>query len=145
MLKDKSATDLYGKKGKNGVIVITTKKYAEQNKITTELELRKFIANNIKYPVEAKEAGIYGLVAVNVKPGKTPKIIPFGQYKNENSFELDEVVVVAYSKENTTPNPEKDSPILFKEVERVLQMLPEIDIPKFKGKNVVIRVKFELQ
>jgi TonB-dependent SusC/RagA subfamily outer membrane receptor len=32
VLKDKSATALYGEKGKNGVILITTKKYGQNNK-----------------------------------------------------------------------------------------------------------------
>ena len=47
VLKDKSATELYGDAAKDGVIIINTKSY----KIKSMLDMRKFIAQKIKYPV----------------------------------------------------------------------------------------------
>jgi len=87
-------TASYGEKGKNGVILVYTKEYKLNNpekfkeainKMVTpkqredgvyvvveempefpggELALRNFIAENIKYPVEAKDKGIQGKVFV---------------------------------------------------------------------------------
>ncbi|HWS00758.1 MAG TPA: TonB family protein, partial [Prolixibacteraceae bacterium] len=91
VLKDKSASDLYGDKGKNGVILITTKAKAGQqstqksDQVKTpkqredgvyvvveempefpggELALRKFIGSEVKYPEDAKKNGIQGKVFV---------------------------------------------------------------------------------
>ena len=48
---------MYGEKGKDGVILVTTKSAG----ITSELELRKFIAKNIRYPEKAKELNYEGI------------------------------------------------------------------------------------
>jgi TonB family protein len=86
VLKDESATALYGEKGKNGVIVIVMKKGnpAEEAKVPAspkgdgkpiftiveempsypggEAELGKFLAQNLIIPDEARKAGIHGTV-----------------------------------------------------------------------------------
>jgi len=233
VLKDKSATDLYGKKGKNGVIVVTTKKSGsiqkgelpvvlngkltqltlkevdrdliqnikriepeeaikkygekgengvfeitsrnvytdkvkvksseepEKEKITSELELRKFIAKKIKYPTLATETNTEETINVAVKFDKNGKIKQISEndtnlniYKKAD-FMLDEVVVIAYSKvKKGTENPnqgkvktteEDPLTLLANEVKRVIELIPEIDIPEFKNKTVGITVKFELQ
>ncbi len=96
VLKDKSATAMYGEKAKDGVILITSKKktgaitHANVDKTGLvgnsdsrkmgkevfvvveqmpefpggELALRKFIAQSVKYPVEAQKAGVMGKVFV---------------------------------------------------------------------------------
>ena len=95
VLKNESATSFYGEKGKNGVILITTKKGKSETKnktidvnvigsesdqkkddvffIVEEMPefpggqdaLRAFIKATLKYPEVAKENGIHGKVFVN--------------------------------------------------------------------------------
>jgi len=142
VLNRASSTAIYGQKGRDGVIVITTKK----NKITSELELRRFIAENIKYPVEARKKGLHGITGTVIDPGKFNSIVSGENYTREKVYNLPGVVVVGYGG-NEVPSfdPETDIPLLLKEVERVRQMLPEIDIPGLEGKLIGISVEFELQ
>lgn len=166
------ATKKYGNFGKMGVLEVTSRKLYTDNvkvkssdEITTPLELRKFIANKIKYPVEAQKNNITGTVklwAVVEYDGKITHIYekePKGAIKN-----IDEVVVVGYS----TPKPKKSgtnsesashvqnagndngtssdlTSLLTNEVKRVLSAVPALDIPYLKGKTVEINVKFMLQ
>ncbi|MCF6356730.1 MAG: TonB family protein, partial [Draconibacterium sp.] len=74
VLKNKSSTNIYGEKGKNGVILITTKKNGGDFLLDKkempqfpggELALRNFIAENIQYPETALEKGIQGKVYVS--------------------------------------------------------------------------------
>jgi len=106
VLKDKSATAVYGEKGKDGVIVITTKKnlsngknekvskvevtgYGNVQKVIKEqfivveempqfpggqVELSKWLSDNVKYPGEAVKKKITGNVIVNFIVGKDGKI-----------------------------------------------------------------------
>jgi TonB-dependent SusC/RagA subfamily outer membrane receptor len=146
VLKEESATNLYGEKGKNGVIILTTKHGAAENIIITELQLRQFIAENIKYPVEAQRAGLHGIVTMVIEPGKSNRIVSGQNYSREDTYNLSEVVVTAHASDDASvTGTEKNSPILLKEVERVLQMLPEIDIPTIDKKLVRIKLEFKLQ
>ncbi len=146
VLKEESATALYGQRGKDGVIIITTKQGAPENKLITELQLRKFIAEHIKYPVEAQRSGIIGDVSIIIDPGKSNQIVARENYSWKDVHELGWVVATG-SGGDTSPsdNPEKDSPLLFSEVERVLQMLPEVDIPTIDKKLIRVNVEFQLQ
>ena len=63
VLKNEMAVDKYGEKGENGVIEITLKNANENTKITSQLELRKFIAEKIKYPTEAVETNTHGNIS----------------------------------------------------------------------------------
>jgi len=105
VLKDKSATEIYGQKGKNGVILITSKKNvnvdsdkkveniaianaADPKKdkpvfVVVEqmpefpggaLALRNFIAQSVKYPVEAQKAGVVGKVFVTFVVNNNGKV-----------------------------------------------------------------------
>ena len=78
VLKDTVATKIYGEKGKNGVVLITTKPNPESTELTVyavdaEMPefpggtdgLGKWISQNVKYPAEAKRLGISGRVNVN--------------------------------------------------------------------------------
>ncbi|WP_372950168.1 TonB family protein [Mariniphaga sp.] len=163
VLKGESATELYGEKGKNGVIVITSKQKAETNSITSELELRKFIANKIKYPVEAQKNNVQGTVDIWAVVEHDGKITYFYEKRPAvNIVPIDEVVVVGYStkkkrtgneaakiEDTPTETGEKDSSELFsllkEEVKRVAKSSPAIEVPELKGKTVRLRVKFELQ
>lgn len=106
--KDKSAVEKYGDKGKNGVILITSKKKGIQNKLAGGTktisslsgdtvsqkknsavfvvveqmpefpggvnELRKFIASQIKYPVEAQKLSVQGNVFVTFVVNSNGKV-----------------------------------------------------------------------
>lgn len=91
VLKDASATALYGEKGKNGVVLITMKKgqssNTEADKIVNSqvkdspptfpggyLEMQKWIASQLKYPETAVEKGIQGRVLVKCWLSKTGNI-----------------------------------------------------------------------
>jgi TonB-dependent SusC/RagA subfamily outer membrane receptor len=144
VLKGESATNLYGEKAKKGAVLITLKK--RESKITTPLELRKFIAEKIKYPKEAREKGQQGAVLINVKTdNKTWEVVQAAKSPKQR-IDLDEIVVVGYkgTKENK-PAEGFEYPALINEVHRVIQLSPEIDIPEFKGKTISIAVKFVLQ
>lgn len=146
VLKDKSATSIYGDKGKNGVILITLKNAGLITKITSTQELRQFIAKNIQYPVEAQKKGIHGIIGTRIDPGKSNQITSGEDYDREKIYNLPMVRVVGYSGDDVSSfDPVKDSPLLINEIERVRQMLPEIDIPELKGKLISLSVEFELQ
>jgi TonB-dependent SusC/RagA subfamily outer membrane receptor len=143
VLKGESAKKLYGEKAKDGAILITTK---TGSKITTPLELRKFIARHMKYPVKAQEKGAQGTVYFHIELDKTVKVVSIHEYQQEDIINLDEVVVVAYALENTPAvDSENVSSALIEEARRVIQMLPEVDIPEYKNKAIGIAVKFMLQ
>ncbi|MCG6188974.1 TonB family protein [Maribellus maritimus] len=144
VLKGEAATELYGKKAQSGAISITTKK---NEVITTPLQLRKFIANSIRYPVEAHEKGQYGTVVVNVKiKNKTWKEVQATK-SSKQRVDLDEIVAIGYAPEKQV-EPAKGfeySASFVKEVQRVIQLNPLIDIPEFEGKTLRITVRFMLQ
>ncbi len=171
-IEPEEAVKKYGERGKNGVFEVTSRnvytdkvKVNSSDKITTPLELRKFIANKIKYPVEAQKNNITGTVklwAVVESDGKITHIYekePKGNIEN-----LDEVIVVAYS----TPKPIRSgikneaashvqnagndkstssdlTSLLTNEVKRVLSSVPAIDIPELQGKTLEFTMKFMLQ
>ena len=162
VFKGEEATKKYGEEGKNGVIEIQTK----DDKITTEEQLRKYIARHIMYPKKAVEKGEEGIVQVFMEFGKGNnvmavqsssqlnadfvkgnKLASLHNYAQSDIINLDEVVVVAYGEKNAEKlkKNEAEVPDLALEFRRVLDMLPPVDIPAFKGKAVGISVKFELQ
>jgi hypothetical protein len=163
ILNEKTATPLYGDKGKNGVIVITSKQKAETNTITSELELRKFLAKNFKYPVEAQKNNIQGTVDIWAVVEQDGKITYFYDKRPAvNIVPIDEIVVVGYSiekkekgketakvEETPTETGNSDSSALFsllkEEVKRVAKMSPIIEMSELKGKTVRLRVEFMLQ
>jgi TonB family protein len=75
VLKDKSATEKYGEKGKNGVLEITTKKEAVEHPFVVVEELPQFpggrdamrawIHDNMNYPQEAINKKIQGQIIVS--------------------------------------------------------------------------------
>ncbi|WP_321348242.1 TonB-dependent receptor plug domain-containing protein [uncultured Draconibacterium sp.] len=143
VLKDASAIETYGEDAKDGVILINTK----SEEITSELDLRRFIAKRIKYPTKAVEKGSQGTVQAFVEFGKENKVVSIHDYKQKNIEYLEDVVVVGYAK-NGVKQPTDDEvmvPELVLELKRVLEQLPSVDIKKFKGKAVGVSVKFVLQ
>lgn len=151
VLKDKSATKKYGKLGENGVIEITLK----PEKIDSVLKLRKFIANEIKYPVLAQKANREKTVQLFIKINRKGKITNIKEESSMNGINLDEVVVIGYKTEDAVTGynskaeaenaRELEEQLLVNEVKRVINKIPEIDISNFKGETIGITVKFILQ
>nr|WP_321353536.1 carboxypeptidase-like regulatory domain-containing protein [uncultured Draconibacterium sp.] len=140
VLKDASAIETYGEEAKDGVIIITTK----TEEITSELDLRRFIAKNIKYPTKAVDSGVEGTVNVTAKINKKGDLTI---KKTFPDIRVEEVVVIGY--QPNQKNTSEDYKVVFKELEkeaeRVLQSLPNIQIEDYKGKAIGVTVKFVLQ
>ena len=152
VLKDEPAIKKYGDKGKNGVIEITLK----QVTIATALDLRKFIAEEIRYPVLAQEANREKTVQLFAQIDKRGRIIAIKEKSTNNKLILDEVVVTAYKSKKIVvtgygtrkeaENARKiEEQLLVDETKRIIKKIPEIDIPELKGKTIAITVKFVLQ
>jgi TonB-dependent SusC/RagA subfamily outer membrane receptor len=144
VLKDASAL-AYDPTAKNGVILISTK----SDKITSEIELRKFIAKSIKYPQKAQQAKKEGVAQLFAKVNDDGIVYSISEKKVKDAIAVGEVVVVAYG-----PKPEEVieaddsndlSKLLTDEAKRVLQQIPKLDMPEFKGKTIAFSVKFMLQ
>ncbi|MBR5281221.1 MAG: TonB family protein [Alistipes sp.] len=134
ILKDEQATNIYGEKGKNGVVLITTKKAAQVNKQQSAQEeafikvesmptfqggdlngYRNWVQSQLLYPAEAKEKGIKGRVIFSFVVEKD------GSVSNFDALQA----------------PDK---ILVDEVERVFKLTPKWEPGKQNGKAV--RVKY---
>ncbi len=141
VLKDESATELYGDAAKDGVIIIQTHSY----KIKSMLEMRRFIAQIIKYPAAAHERNQTGDVNVFVHVDAKGRIA-FLDEKPEDAVVLDEVVVTGYGPQFSKVG-ETDvlNKVLEKEAKRVVSLMPAIDIPELIGKNIIMNIKFRLQ
>lgn len=144
VLKDASATASYGSEGKNGVLLITTKSSGKAM-ITSELELRKYIAKRIKYPSVARDAGITGNVEVAAKIDKYGKLTLSPKDKPEKRIK--EVVVVALKPEvkKAIDDEQKAYEALEKEAERVINGIHSVLIDDLKNTSVAFTIKFQLQ
>ncbi len=145
VLKDEQAMTIYGEKAKDGVIIINTKNY----QLNTMIDVRNFIAKNIKYPRKARDNNKEGIAQLFVKVNSDGDIAGIVEKSTGNETFLDEVVVVAYKakpEEVFVANKFEDlSKAFSKEAERVVNMMPRINIDKFKGQTVAVTVKFVLQ
>jgi len=152
IMKDEKAAEKYGDKGRDGVIEIIMKPV----RIYTELQLRKYIANEIRYPLLAQKSNLEKTVNLSVKIDNEGIIDIISEESSANDFTLDEVVAVSYKNQDTiaTGYPSKDAAeearkvkeqLLVDETKRVINKIPKLDIEKFKGKTVGITVKFVLQ
>ena len=119
----------------------------EETKITNALELRKFIAYNMKYPTTAQENKFQGKVELFVKINEKGKVSNLDKKPTGNvDINLEEVVVVAYKPKNdNTPSSNNELESLKKEVKRVVNKMPLIGIPEYYGKTVGVTVNFLLQ
>lgn len=145
VLKDASSIAPYGEEGKNGVILITTKSEV----ISSVLDLRKFIAKRIKYPVKAQKANKTGTAHIFVKVNDDGIVYSVSEERVTDAIPVDEVVVVGYGPKpeeiiapDNSNDPEK---VLTSEAKRVIQLLPKLEIQEFKGKTLALTVNFILQ
>ncbi|WP_319500582.1 TonB-dependent receptor plug domain-containing protein [uncultured Draconibacterium sp.] len=142
VLKDASAIETYGDDGKDGVMIITTK----LSEINSVLDLRRFIAKKIKYPMELVEANATGVSKIYVKINDNGSIISADEKVIKGAMPVDEVVVVAYKQNEADDSTILDAQDQFNsEAKRVILLLPKMNIPEFMGKTIVFKVKFVLQ
>ncbi|MGV8962098.1 MAG: TonB family protein [Candidatus Saccharimonadaceae bacterium] len=140
VLKDKSAVEMYGNEGKDGVILIITKKMhklkspvstvseklgVDPNEVFVVVEkqpefpggieaLMKFLGDNVKYPVDAQKKGTQGRVITNFVINKDGSI---SNIKIVRSVD----------------------PLLDAEASRVIAMMPNWKPGTQKGKAVNVR------
>ncbi len=140
-----AATKKYGEKGKNGVIEITLKNGGAKNEFYSEL--RKSIAQNIKYPVVAQENNQQGVVEIWAFISKDGTINRVTDNRPDGKFiNVDEVVVTSYKSEKTlTSEKSKDLSLLVKESKRVIEKLSPLTIPELQGEMVCFRIRFVLE
>ena len=134
VLKGEQATKIYGEKGKNGVVLITTKKAAQANKQQSAQEeafikvesmptfqggdlngYRNWVQSQLQYPKEAKDKGVQGRVIFSFVVEKDGSVSEFKVLNTPDKF-------------------------LSAEVERVFKLTPKWEPGKQNGKAV--RVKF---
>ncbi|QIA06742.1 carboxypeptidase-like regulatory domain-containing protein [Draconibacterium halophilum] len=142
VLKDASAIETFGEEGKDGVILIRTK----LSDIASIMDLRKFIAQKIKYPKELVEANATGVSKIYVKVNSSGSIISADEKVIKGATPVDEVIVVAYKQNEANDTTVLDAQNKFnREVKRVILQLPKLNIPEFMDKTIVFNVKFMLQ
>ncbi|MCK3683545.1 M56 family metallopeptidase [Maribellus sp. YY47] len=156
-VEPKEAVKKYGDFGKSGVLEVSSRKlYTDQvtvksseqlqdEKIDSDLKLRKFIAYRIKYPVVAQECNQTGDVNVFIHVAENGSIT-FLDEKPKDAVSLDEVVVVGFGpKSPKVAETDAAMEALKKEAKRVVSLMPAIDIPELLGKDVIMTVKFMLE
>lgn len=141
VLKEKSAIDKYGDKGKNGVIIITSKKVSLSNKdeekhnaevseskstkeqtfiVVEELPefpgggneaMWKWIGQNIKYPVEAAKGGITGKVYVDFLVSSTGEVKDVSVKKSVHKLLDAEAIRVISSMPGWKPGSQSGKPV----------------------------------
>lgn len=145
VLKDSPSITKYGAAGEDGVIQITTKDF----KITSELQLRKFIAQEILYPKAAIKNNKEGVAQLFVKINSDGVVTSIDEKSEGHEKFLDEVVVVGKqpkTEEVVVASAIEDISNVFKdETKRVIYSMPVINVPEFKGNTIGITVKFVLQ
>ena len=163
-VEPEQALEKYGEKGKNGVFEITSRNAnagEDEEKITTQLELRRFIARIIKYPYNAMENNIEKTVYLAVKVDNNGKIKGISENESElENYKKTDVLLGAVfvtgkiknrNKEKTDASAKKETgketaeKQLVDEAKRVVSKIPVIDIEEFKGKTVGMSVEFHLQ
>jgi bla regulator protein BlaR1 len=154
VLKNENASPFnFSERAKDGTIVINTKtKYNSENpeiKLDKQAiyDLRKKIAQSIKYPVEAQENNQQGVVEVWAFIAKDGTISRITDKKPDGKFiNVDEVVVTALKSEKAVTSEKSNNlDLLVKESKRVIEKLSPLNIPEFAGEMVCFRIKFVLQ
>jgi TonB-dependent SusC/RagA subfamily outer membrane receptor len=119
-------------------------------KIENTNDLRNFIARSIKYPLEARDAGVEGTIIAHFDVDKKGKVSNVKIGSNPAAVQLDKVVVVAYAGEAGTLKqgsivPEAAKRSLEEEVVRVVEKLPVIADKALVGKKLQMDFEFILQ
>ncbi len=113
-----------------------------------EQALRKFIAQNVKYPAKARKNGISGKVYVKFVVTKTGKVDHVSIARGIDTEEIKHVTVVGY-KEGSNDAIETSAKLLEEEAMRVVSSLPDWKPGKQRNKPVnvyfTIPINFALQ
>lgn len=110
-------------------------------------DLRRKIAQTIKYPVVAQENNQQGVVDIWAIVEKDGTISNISEKRLEGKIiNVDEVVVTSYKSEKTvTSEKSKDLDLLIKESKRVIEQLSPLAISALAGETVSFRIKFVLE
>lgn len=141
---------IYGNWASDGVIIITTKQGIGKSKIITQRQLMQFFATNISYPVKALQSGVAGVTGIIIDPRNSNRLVKTDDNYRGNVFQLPRVEVTGYTGAEVRPSQSEEytSEVIkefFKEIDRVRQMLPEVDIPGLEGKMIGISFEFVLK
>ncbi len=142
--KDKTKV-LYGEQPPKNKIIIQTKTKYNTTTITNKLELRKFIAQAVKYPQAAVDKALEGKVTVYIEINRKNKMARIVEKRAADFIMLNDVVVTSYISENKEKTTDNKSDLFKEEVKRVIKTVPAIDINEFNGKTVGITVCFTLK
>lgn len=120
------------------------------DEIESANDFRKYIATNIKYPLDAQKAGAPGDVTVNFKVSRSGKVSNVNVGKKAGAIDLSEVVVVAYDtyvmkKSETAEERPEIKKAFEQEVIRVMSGVPSITDESLLGKTLQLNVKFYLE
>ncbi|MBK3519635.1 M56 family metallopeptidase [Carboxylicivirga marina] len=118
--------------------------------INSEQDLRKHFAKRIKYPLDARNAGVESTVTVNFKVNKKGKVSNIGIGAKADATVLDNVVVVSYTSDNGTArvgdnSQEEFISLLEEEAKRVVEEMPTVNDELLKNKLLQIDFEFMLQ
>jgi beta-lactamase regulating signal transducer with metallopeptidase domain len=124
-----------------------------QDKLGTVDSLRKFIAENLRYPQEAAEAGQMGYISLFASVNKEGQITEITTSEPSDDFvDINEIVFVGYgmprdglSENEIEPVESPNHENLISEGKRVINSFPEINIPELKGKTAKFNFRFVLQ
>jgi len=125
--------------------------YFELKEPTTDknaiFDLRKKIAQSIKYPVVAQENNQHGVVEIWAFVAKDGTISNISDKRLEGKIiNIEEVVVTALKSEKAvTSEKSNDLALLVKESKRVIEQLSPLKIPELAGETVSFRIKFVLE
>ncbi len=145
VVKNKEAIEKYGAKAENGAIEITLKNGWEVNSV---LDLRKFIANNIKFPEKAGDFINDALwIKLYAKINKKGEITDISEKPKGNFIGIDEIVVVGYRDKGLKvySNDIKKGKMMQDEAIKAIKKVPLVNAPELKGETIQFNFKFVLQ
>ena len=145
VLKDKSATDLYGEAAKGGAILVTTKNNSTAT-ISSKDGLLRYITQNIRYPEKAGRTMINNKIHLKVYATVNEQgiITNVSDKRSGDIIPMKEVIVTVPhdTSKDATSNRMNDSRLMRVEATRVIRMLPVINIPDLWGKTVEFKFLF---
>lgn len=116
--------------------------------ISNSLDLQKFIARHVKYPLEAQENNVQAEVIASIKVDKNGKVsgVKIAKQSGKNVVKIDEVVITAFKDSNTSQNnSDAGRKSLENEAVRILKSLPRITNQEWIESELEFKLKFILQ
>ena len=117
-----------------------------QDEAKTVRELRQFIAENMRYPLEAAEAGQTGYISLFAEVNSDGRITEISASEPSDGYvDIDEIVIVGYSLPGIEMVDSPDHEKLISEGKRVINSFPVINMQELKGKKAKFNFRFVLQ